>query len=468
MGLLGRIFGRTTASATLPTTTNRRAEPSWSPPADERFVVVDVETTGLSPYKHRVLELALLTVTPHGQVVDEFTTRFNPECPVGPTYIHGITERDVHGAPLFRDVAPLLAHRLAGAAVVAHNASFDLAFLREEYQRAGWRMPRVEAFCTLEASQYYLPHLSRRTLADCCQHSGVQLANAHSALGDARATAELLRYYLDPQRDPRPRGEDLMVLRRACSVSWPTGPSSPPIPYTPPPETLPRWASKPPKVKSPALAEMVSRFSLERAIRDGAQPSMIAYLEKLAEVMADGVLTEEEQSDLADLERAFEFSSEMVQQANRSFLLALAHEALEDGRVSQAERSELKKLAAMLGVDEKLIPKLLKAAESDRLVRLSADLPPLPAWWSLGEPLRVGDRVVFTGCDDEERAILEGLSEKKGALVMSSVNKKTSLLVTDGSIHGNKLIAAQELGIRTVSPADFRTFLRYIQPADVG
>ena len=61
---------------------------------------------------------------------------------------------------------PHLNAHLAGAAVVAHHARFDLAFLRSEYARAGWELPYVPAPRSLEASDYHLPHLDRRRLAD--------------------------------------------------------------------------------------------------------------------------------------------------------------------------------------------------------------------------------------------------------------------------------------------------------------
>jgi DNA polymerase-3 subunit epsilon len=57
---------------------------------------------------------------------------------------------------------------LAGVPVVAHNAAFDLAFLRAEYAYAGWKLPMLPTLCTLEASDTYLPGLARRRLADCC------------------------------------------------------------------------------------------------------------------------------------------------------------------------------------------------------------------------------------------------------------------------------------------------------------
>ena len=79
----------------------------------------------------------VFTTDPAGVVLDAWSTRLNPEGPVGATHIHGITDRDVANAPLFRDVIPHLNNRLAGSALCAHNARFDLAFLRAEYARAG-------------------------------------------------------------------------------------------------------------------------------------------------------------------------------------------------------------------------------------------------------------------------------------------------------------------------------------------
>jgi len=200
--------------------------------SDVGFVVLDVETTGLSPQSHRVLEIALVRTDATGQVVDEWHTRVNPEGPVGATHIHGITAADVRHAPRFADVLGEVTCRIRGRAVAAHNAKFDLAFLRAEYARAGWRVPLLPALCTLEASRHYLPQLDRRRLPDCCWASGIKLKNAHSALGDARATAMLLRTYLDPHFGPTPLCEHLELPTAAAAVVWPEAPQTPSAPST--------------------------------------------------------------------------------------------------------------------------------------------------------------------------------------------------------------------------------------------
>ncbi|MGO1284545.1 MAG: exonuclease domain-containing protein, partial [Brachybacterium sp.] len=187
MGLLDRLLRRTPSTADTDAPTS---------PAIPRFAVLDVETTGLDADRDRILELAILRADEHGRVIDQRATRFHPDGPVGATHIHGITDADVAGAPRFRDLAITIGTALQDLVVVAHNAEFDLGFLRAEFARAGLPMPRFRTYCTLQGSTLYLPQLRRRRLSDCCAALGVTLQGAHSALGDALATADLLARYL--------------------------------------------------------------------------------------------------------------------------------------------------------------------------------------------------------------------------------------------------------------------------------
>lgn len=100
-----------------------------------RFAVIDVETTGLHPQTQRIVEIAIIRTDETGAQVDSWSTRINPEQPVGATHVHGITDRDVAHAPLFAHVAQAIGSLLNGLVVVAHNAEFDEAFLRAEFAR---------------------------------------------------------------------------------------------------------------------------------------------------------------------------------------------------------------------------------------------------------------------------------------------------------------------------------------------
>lgn len=461
--LLGRRESKSRTKGAVATAPSNATAPRSTP----AFAVIDVETTGLSPNRDRILELAIVWLDANGNVIDESVGRFDPEGPVGATHIHGIRQSDVVGQPLFRDVAATVAAGLSGLPIVAHNARFDLAFLRAELTAAGWEAPWLASYCTLDASYAYLPSLDRRRLVDCCHAVGARLEDAHSALGDARAAAALFRAYLNANGGADPVLREAMDAAR--TTSWPTGPSRPPMSGD---ERDPRAASRraplritPPRPKHPPLLEQLTAVSLLEVIEEGAPVGTTAYLELLFQALEDGDITDSEAEALEELRLEFGLTMADLAAAHDALLLALAHRALDDGHVSHEERRELKSIASLLGVAETKVRAVLDKADAARHARLSAGLGPLPDPWPHGEPLRVGDRVVFTGCDDTQRDRLERRSEELGVRVLNSVSKLTALLVTDGSFSGGKLAKSLELGTRTVHPDVFEVLLTHLQPA---
>lgn len=130
--------------------------------------VIDVETTGLNPYRHnRVIELAALVVRPDGEVIPEFATLLNPERDIGPTSIHGVSASDVASAPRFADIAGMLLDRLDGCVALAgHNVRFDHSFLCTEFSRIGCTFPDGPVICTMQLS-------GGGTLSSCCEEYGI-------------------------------------------------------------------------------------------------------------------------------------------------------------------------------------------------------------------------------------------------------------------------------------------------------
>ena len=431
------------------------------------FAVLDVETTGLSPKRDRILELAIVRVDIDGNPVDEWSTRMHPERPIGATHIHGIRDEDVAGAPLFRDLAPTIAAGLAGLPIVAHNARFDMAFLSSEFASAGWDLPRLASYCTLDASHHHLPHLDRRRLVDCCAATGISIQGAHSALGDARATAMLLRSYIARYRAAD--GVLAAAQNEARLARWPQGPVRPvarPVKRVRPPATKSapvRYTS--PRPKEPALRHQINALSLVEVFDEGAPEGTDAYLELLLSALEDGEINAQEAQSLSEARESYGFSDGDVLSAHEAFVLALAHRAVDDGRISNVERAELAALSALLEVPASTLKAVMVKAEDARRARLGAHLGELPEDWPHGEPLRVGDRVAFTGCDDAQRDRLEKRAEELGVRVMGNVSKFTVLLVADGSFSGGKHAKAQELSTRVVHPDLFEVLLRYVQPA---
>jgi DNA polymerase-3 subunit epsilon len=426
-----------------------------------------VETTGLSPQRDRILELAIVRLDESGTVVDEWVSRFDPEAPVGATHIHGITQADVVGQPRFADAAPTVVAALSGLAVVAHNAKFDVAFLRNELDAAGWDLPWIASYCTLDASYAYLPDMDRRRLVDCCWAVGVRLDDAHSALGDARAAAGLLAAYVTVNGGPDPALVE--ALASARSTTWSSHPARESLTAD---QRAARGSSRarplritPPRPSSSPLLQQLTALSLLEVVEEGAPVGTTAYVEMLFDALEDGDISEAEADALRDLVTEYELSTSDVHAAHEAFLLALAHRAVDDGRVSREERQELNTVASLLGVANTKVKQVIDRADAARHARLGAGLGPLPTPWPHGEPLRVGDRVAFTGCDETQRARLEGRAEELGVRVISSVSRLTVMLITDGSFSGGKLAKAQQLGTRHVHPDVFDVLLRHLQPA---
>ena len=153
------------------------------------FAVLDLETTGLYPKTGaRIVEIGVVFLDAAGATVSHWETLVDPERDPGPTEIHGVTSAMLERAPTFAAIAGNLASSLEGRVLVAHNAKFDVGFLDAEFARAGVGWSR-EPLCTLKLARRRGLPLS---LAACCGAFGIVNHDAHRALGDAVATAELL------------------------------------------------------------------------------------------------------------------------------------------------------------------------------------------------------------------------------------------------------------------------------------
>jgi DNA polymerase-3 subunit epsilon len=167
----------------------------------ERFAVVDVETSGLSLRRDHVLQVGVVLVDGDGIVLDRWGSLLRPRSRwffrVGPTNLHGIHRRDLRGAPPAATVLHELAERLHGARFVAHNARFDIGFLRKAAARYSVELPINDPLCTLRMSRALDPQRAQsHRLGDLCRRYDVELVRPHDALADADATAAVLPHLL--------------------------------------------------------------------------------------------------------------------------------------------------------------------------------------------------------------------------------------------------------------------------------
>ena len=155
------------------------------------FVVFDIETTGFSPVENRIIEIGAVKVS-EGKIVDRFSTFVNPQVPI-PFRIEkltSITDDMVVGAETIEKILPEFLTFCEGCMLVAHNAEFDMSFIKENCDRQGIEHD-FTYIDTVGISRVMLPTQAKHTLDAVAKTLGVSLENHHRAVDDAEATAEI-------------------------------------------------------------------------------------------------------------------------------------------------------------------------------------------------------------------------------------------------------------------------------------
>ena len=165
--------------------------------AETDFVVVDVETTGLSPIEDRMTEISMMKVR-DGVLVDEFATLVNPLIPIPPfiTDLTGISDLMVRDAPPAREIVPTMAAFLEHGVFTAHNATFDWGFVyHTAFRERGVELMNPQ-LCTVRLARKIIPQLPSKSLGPVAKHMNIEIPARHRASGDAYATAMLLIKFL--------------------------------------------------------------------------------------------------------------------------------------------------------------------------------------------------------------------------------------------------------------------------------
>lgn len=272
------------------------------------FTVIDVETTGFAAHKHdRIIEVALVRADAAGSITDTWHTLVNPDRSPGPTHVHGITAEQLAGAPRFADVLPFIASRLAGTVVVAHNALFDLGFLSAEFLRSGTQPPLWPTLCTMDLAGHFT---DARRLHDCCHAAGITLHAAHTALGDATATAFLLEHYL---RDAPLLGIDPFEVLTEQDLPLTTADRCDP----------PLVKSRTAHIDTPAV-DSLPLLAARAQLTGPADPAANAYLDVLTTAVADLQLSAAERQDLTQAAQTWGLEPHRITRLHRLLLRQLA------------------------------------------------------------------------------------------------------------------------------------------------
>ena len=168
---------------------------------DADYVVFDLETTGFSPETNRIIEIGAVKVQ-NGKIVDKFSTFVNPQVPI-PFRIGQLTSINdsmVIDAPVIADILPEFMKFCEGCVMVAHNADFDMSFIKKNCQRLD--IPcKPTIVDTVALARVLLPNLNRFKLDTVAKALGVSLENHHRAVDDAGCTAEIFVKFIEMLRE---------------------------------------------------------------------------------------------------------------------------------------------------------------------------------------------------------------------------------------------------------------------------
>ena len=161
------------------------------------YVVIDLETTGLSRHTDKITEIAAVKVK-NKEIIGQFSTLVNPRCriPHFITHLTGINNKMVKDAPFVEEVLPAFVKFLGGSVFVAHQAIFDYNFLNQSTTIHLKKEIMNPTLCTRKLAYRLVPELSSWRLQMLCNHFNVTNLQAHRAMGDALATTQILNHLL--------------------------------------------------------------------------------------------------------------------------------------------------------------------------------------------------------------------------------------------------------------------------------
>lgn len=400
------------------------------------YAVIDFETTGVFT-NDRAVEIAVVLTDSDGRSESEWTTLLNPGRDLGATHIHRIEARDVIDAPVFSDIAGHLIDLLRGRAIVAHNASFDMRFLRRELLKCQFDIPYVPALCTMRwAGRTWA---APAKMADLCEYLGIDLVEAHSALGDTRATSAVLAALIEEHRDSPAWAEE---ARLGATFSWPE------IPV--------RAFTATPRGRGPRNPAAWLATTAESIYVPSDPPNEAAYLLELEAALLDRKVSIHEAKQLTMIAARESISVMRRVDLHQDYLTALARAAQADHNVTQSERADLERVAELLGLGPSSV------VESLEVARLTTDentesTSSSPAEGSSPVLLHPGDRVAFTGPTTTPRTEWSARVTAAG-LTTGTVTKSTRFLVSaDPDSLSGKAEKARSYGVTII---DEQTFVR--------
>ena len=175
------------------------------------YVAIDLETTGVSVSKDKIIEVGLIKVK-DSHIVEMFSCIINPNIPVSDEILNltGINEDEIKSARYIKDVIGEIVEFCEGFDLLGHNTIFDYSFVRKEANNAGFDFEK-RGIDTYKLCKKILPADIKKNLTDACCYFGIERKNAHRAFSDAYYTHRLFREILESHNSLDIEPEDMRV-----------------------------------------------------------------------------------------------------------------------------------------------------------------------------------------------------------------------------------------------------------------
>lgn len=409
------------------------------------YAVIDTETTGLNRFHNdRLIEVGVVLLNTSLLVEGTYTTVVNPHRDLGATNIHHLQGITCENAPSFKDIDETLLALLTDRVIVAQNAPFDARFLSLEFEKIGkvfdFYEHCIDTVTLLKQSKVYRGRDNK--LETACRFYNIQNANAHSALSDAIATAELF----------------LKLVQESSQLSNAIR-TIPPVPFMPSPNSkisLNNWLSR-----EVIQAQIVEQSRLKPYIeglpvkskaesKDIPTPVVTGYLTQMHKQLVNGSYLPPQTQAIENLIRANSLSREQVIDLHEEyvFMRLCGFYAVHNNQLIDSYARRINELADYLQVTPTNRDYLIRQTlvESQFIIPKAQEL-------NRYFMLNSGDEVVLTGEDwTTSKEELSELFLNAGIRSTGSVSRKIKAVVcNDPYSLSNKAEKARDLGIPSLS-----------------
>lgn len=157
------------------------------------FTVFDLETTGLSNRTDRIVEIGAIRYEGN-EITKKLEYLIDPQIPIpsSASNIHGIYDKDVKGQLQIESVLPEFLKMIEGSILVAHNANFDVGFIKKALGRAEMKVPSIDVLDTIRFAKKVWPGQKSYSLQNLAKFLKIDVTKAHSAQDDSRVCLDLL------------------------------------------------------------------------------------------------------------------------------------------------------------------------------------------------------------------------------------------------------------------------------------